>query len=375
MHLQANGDTIRSQRFGAPPPDAEYINDLHPTPNGGLLLGGAVLPQFYARQPSQGWLLQLDSLGQTQWEQRVVAAAVSGNKGADFFHAAPLATGDVLVGGVNFVPSSLLPNSATVDYLAAYRPQGAGAGPVWEVRYTGAGNGDQYQTLGPDGTLFRLGDRYADPQVPASNFGRLTRFANAGTPYAPAYCQRPPVALAGFARSPTGDTLRLVDFSTPGPRFAQLVRWRWHYPDGFYHDGPAPPPHRFAVPPGPGAALTLTVTNNLGCAATQVLYPFGLPTAAQQARARAGQAGVFPNPAEAGGGATLALAGLPPGTTATAQLLDGLGRALGPPQPLAAGPDGRATARLALAGRAPGLYAVRVRLPDGTAFAKKLLVQ
>lgn len=220
--------------------------------------------------------------------------------------------------------------------------------------------------MGTDGILTRVG-------AAAPNPGLLTRFANVGAPYVPAYCQRPPLANAGFALNPARDTLQLVDFSLGGPRFAQVVRWRWHYPDGSYYDGQFPPRHRFAALPGAGAAVTLTVTNNLGCSATQVLYPYGLPTASQQARDWATQASVCPNPAT--GGATLTLAGLPAGTAVAVQVLDGLGRAVGPGQAVAIGADGTGAARLALAGLPAGVYAVRVQVASAAAFVKKLVVQ
>lgn len=202
------------------------------------------------------------------------------------------------------------------------------------------------------------------------NPGLLTRFSNAGVPYVPAYCGTPPAANAGFTLTPARDTLRLADFSTAGPRYAQLVRWHWQLPGGRVLEGPAPLGQRVVPAPPAGAPVRLTVTNNLGCTAIQTLYPWGMPTATRPAAA-AGQLTLWPNPAS--GAATLMLVGAAGRPAATAQVLDGLGRVVRLAQ-LLAWAGATATAVLNVAGLAVGVYVVRVRVGDAT-LARRLLVQ
>ncbi len=379
QRFKANGDTIHLPEYFGNIAEKYEPLDVHATADGGYVVAGNVyptkyLPVFDCCPNPKGWLAKFDSLGVMQWEQRV-SGQTAPYYSATFGHVQVLANGHYLVTGGRGTLTLSDPNQG---YVAEYAPTGAGAAPVWE-QYIESGAARQQTALQANGTLTLAGERTIIRTVGGmgsqDQAGLLTRFAGLGAPYAPAalFCQQPPAANAGFALSPGRDTLRLVDFSTAGPRYAELTRWRWHYPDGAYYDGRTPPPHRFVAPlPAAGAPVTLTVTNNLGCSATQVLYPYGLPTATQQARAWAAQASVWPNPAP-GGAATLALAGLPPRARATVQLRDALGRAVGAPLTLAVGPDGTAAARLPLAGAAPGLYAVGVQVA-GTAFTKKLVV-
>ncbi|WP_210514768.1 hypothetical protein [Hymenobacter terricola] len=380
QRLKANGDTVRlANEFFGTISEQYYPADVQATADGGYVVVGRVypdnyLPVFNCCPNPRGFLAKFDSLGVMQWEQRLSGLNTQ-YPSASLNHVQVLTNGQYLVTGGRTRASLSDPNTS---YLASYAPNNTGAA-IWETYFATSVYGLQQQTaLQANGTL-AIGEQRLIPhtvggvtsQDPA---GLLTRFAGLGAPYAPAYCARPPTALAGFALSPGRDTLRLVDFSAPGPRFAQLVRWRWHFPDGTFYDGPAPPPHRFAALPGVGAAVTLTVTNNLGCSATLTLYPFGTPTAAQQARALAAQATVFPNPAP-GGQATLALAGLPPHAAVTVQLRDALGQAVGPALPVPIAADGTGAARLGLPGLPPGLYAVQVCLPAGATFTKKLVVR
>ncbi|MDO7850363.1 hypothetical protein [Hymenobacter convexus] len=379
QRLKANGDTIRlaNEYFGPISEQYEPL-DVPATPDGGFVVAGNVYPDRYlpvfncCPQP-RGFLAKFDSLGTVQWEQRL-SGQTTQYPAASLSRVQVLANGNYLVLGGRNRTTLGDPNRA---YLVEYAPNRTGAGAVWEVYFNVTGVFSP-TLLQPDGTLTlgaqRVISHTVNGQTSQDQAGLLTRFAGLGAPYPAAalLCQRPPVASAGFALSPARDTLRLVDLSTAGPRYATLERWRWHFPDGSFYEGRTPPPHRFAPVPAPGSPVTLTVTNNLGCSATQVLYPFGSPTAAQAGRALAARASVWPNPAP-GGQATLALAGLPPRAPASVQLLDARGRTLGPARALPVAADGTAALRLDLAGRAPGLYAVRVTA-GGVAFVKKLVV-
>ena len=120
----------------------------------------------------------------------------------------------------------------------------------------------------------------------------------------------------------------------------------------------------------PNTAYSLTVTATCGGGASGPSAP---PVAfrtllASRSAALAAAVGLFPNPAHAG--ATLTLpAGLNP-TGGTVALLDALGRTVGR-WPLA---PGSTRLEVPLAGRAAGVYALRLRLGDDTA-VKRLVVE
>lgn len=386
QRLRANGDTVRlaSEYFGNITEQYEPV-DVQATPDGGYVVAGNVypdkyLPVFNCCPNPRGYLAKFDSLGILQWEQRL-SGANSQYPSASLNRVQVLANGQYVVNGYRSRTTLGDPNQG---YLAAYLPSGTGAVPVWEVYFTGA---LQQTAIQPDGKL-TLADAVAVPHTAGGvtsqdQAGRLTRFAGLGSPWVPGYCQRPPVPNPGFALNAGRDTLRLVDFSAAGPRYATLERWRWHYPDGAFYEGRTPPPHGFAVVPGAGAAVTLTLTNSLGCSATQALYPWGRPTAAAQARGWAAGASLWPNPASGGSGAgaggrgaevTLALAGLPGGAAGRVQVRDALGRAVGPARALGIGRDGTAALRLPVAGWPAGLYLVHVQVAGGS-FVKKLVVE
>jgi hypothetical protein len=383
QRIRANGDTINLPEYFGHIYEWYEANDVQPTADGGFVIAGNIYPDKYVPvfnccPNSQGWLAKFDSLGTLQWEQRVLGRNLARSPQASFTHVQPLANGQYLVSGLR--SGNVLYTQD--DYLAAYAPTATGAAPVWEVYGPNAdanarGLFGQPTELQPNGSLTFAGQirlnasagGVSDTRYP----GVLTRFANAGAPLVLDYCRHPPVPNAGYVLTPARDTLTLVDFSTGGPRFALVERWRWHYPDGSFYEGRTPPPHRFATVPAAGSAVTLTVTNNLGCSATQMIYPFGLPTAAQQARAWAAGASVFPNPA-AGGQATLALAGLPPRAAVTAQVADALGRAIGPRYFGTISSDGTTALRLPIAGLGAGLYVVRIQV-GSTSFSKKLVIQ
>jgi hypothetical protein len=383
QRLRANGDTIRvaSEYFGNISEKYEP-QDVQATADGGYVVVGIVyinqyLPVFNSNPTANGFLAKFDSLGVPQWEQRL-AGLNPAYPDAVLRHVRVLANGHYLLTGGRNQPGAL--SNPNQGYLGAWAPTATSAAPVWEIPFET--RAAQLQTaLQADGTLTLAGMRQVAHTVggvtsSSDQAGLLTRFAGLGSPWVPAYCQRPPAPSAGFALNPAGDTLRLVDFSAAGPRYATLERWRWHYPDGTFYEGRTPPPHGFAAVPGAGAAVTLTVTNSLGCSATQALYPWGRPTAAAQARGWAAGAYLWPNPASSGDGAgvTLALAGLPGGAAGQVQVRDALGRAVGPARALGIGRDGTAALRLPVAGWPAGVYLVHVQVASG-GFVKKLVVE
>ena len=366
IRLTASGDTLGTRYFGTA---VQYDGwwDVRPSPHNGLLLTGII---GTGTTQDQGWIMQLDSLGQTQWQQRIPSAFGPATPNYFFLHGRPLQNGDVLVSGYRAPPGSV---TQTLDtYQAVYRPNATGgATAVWE-RITPVSANEPYTgslDLSAAGELTLTGNINAAPNSSLYQPLSHLRLQLTERPYVPNLCQTPPQAGFGFTAVPSGDSLRFVSLSSPGPRYAQLLRWRWDFGDGTRYDGPTPPPHRY--PPGTAAAtaVRLSVTNNLGCTSTTWVYPFALATAAQ----RTLQAGlsVFPNPAPAGA-VTVRLPGLRPQAAVAGELLNTLGqlvrRTSWPAAGLAQGVP------LELAGLAAGVYTLRLRPQEG-ALVKRLVVE
>ncbi|WP_210515114.1 PKD domain-containing protein [Hymenobacter terricola] len=367
LRITASGDTLRSRYYGGAT-DFETLRDLRPTPHGGLLLTTVKSIGAGPNVYTKAWLMQLDSLGQVQWQHLLGPATGASAPSYDLSHGRPLADGSVLVSG--YRNTGQYYTQQLTQYLALFRPAVGGvAQPVWE-RYTPSSGPDyepnRFLDLSPNGTL-TLAGTFSD--ATQNNTFELTRLSSVGLPYEPNLCQTPPVAAFGYAPTPTGDSLRFVSLSTPGPPYAQFVRWRWDFGDGTHSDGPAPPPHHYA--PGSGAAtgVRLTVTNNLGCTSTAVVYPFALATAAQ--RLLQDRLSAFPNPAGTGG-ATVQLPGLRAQGPVAGELLNPLGqvvrRVSWPASQLAQ------SVRIDLNGLATGVYTLRLRPQEG-ALVKRLVIQ
>ena len=366
IRLKANGDTLGTRYFGTPT-QYEQWEDVRPAPHNGLLLAGNV---GTGSTMVQGWLMQLDSLGQVAWQQRVPAAFTSTTPNCVFQHGRPLQGGEVLVSGYQLVPGD--PDQPQATYQAVFRPNASGgATAVWEritpISANEPSNGSL--DLSAAGEVTINGYTYSGPTQYDSH--SLLRLQLAERPYQPNLCQTPPQALLGFAPTPAADSLRFVSLSTPGPQYAQLLRWRWDFGDGTFFDGPTPPPHHF--PPGSPAAtaVRLTVTNNLGCASTALAFPLALATAPQ--RALQARLSLFPNPTgPAGPGPTVRLPGLRPQPPVPTELCNALGQSLWRGRwPVAALAQG---APLDLTGLPPGVYALRLRPQEG-ALVKRLVVQ
>ncbi len=380
QRIKANGDTIRF-------PDEYFGNiselweprEVKPTADGGYVIVGRVYPDKYVPVfnccPTnlQGFLAKFDSLGVQQWEQRLEGRNNPPQSPNNPFNRAIIDHVQVLANG-HYLLTGDRTNAAgntQVGYLAAYAPTATGAAPVWETYFDAGfyGRVGAQQVMAANGNFTLAGNDYST--FDGTTSGVLTRYANAGVPYVPDYCRRPPVPNGAAQLNAARDTLRLYGFGTGGPRFALVERWRWQLPGGVTYDGPFPPPTRVVPAPPPGTPVTLTLENNLGCAATQTLYPWGRPSAVQQARALADKAALFPNPAAQA--ATLRVPGLARGAGATAQVRDALGRAVGPAVALVW--DAQAgTAVLPVAGLAAGVYVVQVQAGN-LSFAKRLVVQ
>ena len=359
------GDTLRTRRFGIEG-DMDQAVRLAPTVDHGL----AVLTRYEPRLGSTGeqtHLVKLDSLWRVQWDVRVDAL------GSRYLTDLAVTTAGeyLLTGGL------LQANRRTVGVVARYAATGQALGTVTAGP---AANPDSYFSrlvYEPGDPLMAWGSTFV-PNVPGPGVAPTTqRFFSAGfggvaPPFVPAYCRYPPQPLVSASR-PQPDSLVLLELHTAGPRYAQAVAFRWELGDGTVVERATGGPvrHRYAagqVPP-PGTAVRLTVTNNLGCAGTVVVYPFGRPSATQAARALAGRVALFPNPAAET--ATLRLAAAPPGP-ATVRVLDALGRLVlaYATQPQA----GQLEQALDLRPLPPGVYTVQLSTAAGSC-TKRLVRQ
>ena len=377
QRIRANGDTINLPEYFGRIDERYEPREVLPTADGGYVVAGNVYPENYVPafnccSPPRGWVGKFDPQGRLQWQQRLGGRNPI-DSSARIARAVPLANGRYLLVGGRTSADFRQPYT---DYLATYAPTANGVAPVWEYDLPYVNNDyplGPSTALAPDGSLTFAGTRTAyDTVTRVTTYpGLLTRYANLGTPYVPDYCAIPPYANAAYQFNATGDTLRFYELSLGGPRYALVERWRWHLGDGTFYEGRIPPPHRYARPLPVGTPVTLTVTNNLGCSTTVTLYPWGLPTATQQALALVAATSLFPNPAATT--ATLTLGTLPAGPPATAQVLDALGRTVLPQQTLTLR-AGTATAVFDVASLSAGVYAVRV-VVGSTAFVKRLVVQ
>ncbi|UOQ95843.1 PKD domain-containing protein [Hymenobacter sp. 5317J-9] len=355
--LTASGDTLGSRYFGLPN-DYDQFTDVRPSANGGLLPCGVI--GLANGQQQQGWLLQLDSLNRVQWQQRTPVGSAVPN--FVFYRCLALAGGGALVQGSRLAPNRL--DVFTDLYMAAYQPNGAGGAAANWQRFTSPPTTDEPYG---DWDLSTRGELTVSGSIDFGHTLALMRLQLAERPYVPNLCQTPPQAALGFAPTAGGDSLRFFALTGAGPRYAQLVRWRWDFGDGSTFDGPPPPPHRYAA--GAGTAVRLTVTNNLGCMATAVAFPFALATAAQ--RALQASFSVFPTTAGAGGTATVQLPGLRPQPPIAASCAT--------PRASWCGTSSGRRRRwlgvpLGLSGLAPGVYSLRLLAREVT-LVKRLVVQ
>ena len=350
------GDTLRTFRFGQPGVH-ETGTHLRLTPDGGAAtIGFRYRPNSPPGiRPQEGQVFQLDSLFRPRWSQTLVRPQ-NGDWRYDLLQ--PLATGEVLCGGF-----SALPTAGTTGEAALTRYAATGA-LQWDYRqrYLTWGTGFNTMVNHPDGSALLTGVTSTGTTSSTSRvFGYATYLTNVGVPYVPDLCARPPAAY--FVAAAAGPAaVQVLESSTPGPRYGVLVAWRWAWGDGTFSDGRAPGPHAYAAPL-PGTALTLTVTNNLGCTASRTEYPFGPLSAAQQAQALAGRLMLYPNPTA--GAVAVELGGLAPQGPAALAMLNPLGQVLR----TATAPvrNGQVAATLDLGGLPAGLYLLRVTTREGTA--------
>ena len=373
IRIDLDGNIIRSTLFG-PINESTTWTDIKALPNGNVLLAGGYITDAYANPPLpvQGLLMQVDSTDQVVWRKYVNAAQPSGRYGTALHRLELVQGGDFVVQGWRYQSA---PGVNDKGYLARWHLPNTPGGqptPAWELQFPDARLTSVTQALWPDGSL-TVGTKLPTPPGADPNLyyhPQLRHYAGVGRPVpASALCTTPPYPNAAATLSAGGDSLRLLEVSQPGPRYAQNVAWRWQLPGGRVLTQRQPPAQRVVPTPPAGTPVTFTVTNNLGCAATQVLYPWGRPTATQAARELAAVATLHPNPAT--GRATLTLPQAPAGPVRVV-VLNALGQQVSQQTTHATG--GRLVLPLELSGWAAGVYAVRVTTRAGS-FAKRLVVE
>ncbi len=380
--ITAWGDTLPARRYTRlrGNDDPAFALDAALMPDGGLVLAGVTrpltVPTGTGNPRNSGYLLRLDSAGRVLAQQTITSPVPDRYSPAcELQGVSVLADGRVLAAG----PYLRLPNDRINSYDAAVLTfDGATLGILSQQMYPNAPAGFSTNRPlrvlpNPDGTLSLFGERRRAQAAPSLNLDSgigLLRLNGLPAPYQPPYCQTPPVAYFVAALGRRADTLRVLQASTGGPRYGQLVAWHWAWGDGTTNDSPAPGLHAYAAVPAPGTPVRLSVTNNLGCTATTVVYPWGAPSATQASRALAAALQVFPNPA--GATAQVRLAGLRPQPPVPAALLDALGRAVWRGSlPVQAG---TLTYTLDVSALAAGLYTLRL-LPREGPLARRLAVQ
>ena len=351
QRLDLDGNALRSRNLI---PATNFV-DLSEGPRGGLVLCG---------NNAQGAVVAMaDSLDQLQWQQTVFPTRVNTPTNAIFTFVRALAQpGRVLVAGQRPIPRPT-PTSNRDDYFAQWQaPAAPGGAPtaVWEQQFS-LGAGAYFNTLAPAGPgSLVAGGGYND--VPNRQYDLLTsRLNNLPALYEPPLCRTPPYASFGLVFDPATRLMRFYNLTAPGPPYAQLVRWRWDFGDGSPpYFGPFPPPHVYPAGAGPATPVRLTVTNNLGCTASEVQFPLATATAA--VRVLQANLGLFPNPAE-GGTATLTLPGLRPQPPVPGEVLNAVGQVV---LRLALAPAALAQGlALDLAALPPGVYALRLHPQEG----------
>ena len=369
VRLTPDGDTIRThtyrQAYGK-----SYGYGLTLDPQGGLLLTGKISPTFPPGSYQQGLLVQLDAQDREQWHHYAPAPRAHPT-GAAFYKAYALPTpGQYVVAGYS------IPTSGDEEgYMARFEHTPGGATTTaWETRFLKFGGlplPNQY-LLEANNTL-TVADAGDPVRFSTDSDMLLTRFAGLPTVYQPPLCATPPVPNAAAIIPPAApDSLHVLDIGSAGGQYAQLQRWRYEWGDGttterltfgwvrHHYPGGHPPA---------GTPVRVTLTNNLGCASTQDLYPWGgRPTATAAPTLGAG-ATLHPNPAT--GRAVLTLPAAPAGVVRVA-VRNALGQVVR--QYAGAANGDTFTQVLELAGLAAGVYAVQVRTPAGQ-FVKRLVVE
>ena len=378
MRLLPSGDTVQPTFFGARH-TFESLYGLAPTPDNGVIVAGSQREYRPSGQPrpSFAWVAKFDSLFRQQWRVRRPAGwSGSGvfEGGAVFEHVHVLQNGHYLAAGLDAV---LNPGSTT-DYhfegvYAEIAPP-AGTGPADTVGVivrewrTPRSFPRQLLPQPGDSTAYVRGRGRAN-ESGESYIAKLTGLV---PPLVLPLCARPPVlgqAPTWQAVAGQPDSLRFsldAAATRPGPRYGAVALVEWDFGDGSPVVEGWQVAHRFATPTP--VRVRVCVTNNLWCKTCAEVFPFGpgagvgLP---EDVAASAPAVSVFPNPSATGRFTVRVAEGAPAG--AAYAVLDATGRTV------ATGRLNEPQTALDLRAAPTGVYALRLRWPDGRALTRRLV--
>lgn len=360
-----NGSLLHSTYVGVPMA-LDAPGDLVVTPDGGYaLVGNRTLADTVdgRRAKTHGWFVKLDSLFQKQWEVTVPPEYFGYGSDCIFNHVQPLTNGHYLATGAQ---TRLPDNSNVQGFLAEIAP------PVQTNDTVGQVLGRWYDPAGwyfrglaaAGDTAYLWGTSRAAARTGGGTY--LTKWAGLGQPIAAPLCaQLPGLRLTWNLDGATGLFTAAVDTTLAGPPFAVISRVEWTI------GGPAPARylggqvrHTFAGPQPRGTPIRVQLWNNLYCTRDTTLYPFGLPTGV--AEPAAPRISVFPNPS-ADGRFTVRWAA-PEAAPTTLLVTDAVGRTL-----VSQAAPGGTEVTLELGAQPAGVYALRLRWPDGRQLTRHLV--
>ena len=350
--ISPQGDSITDVYVGDSAAN-DIGNRLLVTTDGGLLVAGrqSILPRS---TPRRGIVRKLDANWQEEWRYSFAPPTGNYESGGEYYDVHELQNGNLLLMGIGSprydcrLDEVAAPGTNVWSWTAP-----AGAGGIVPEAF------DLYYDAP---TTSWLASGWGTDRMPVPGGRRDLWLASLGSLPPPAtidYCAIPPgPPVASFQAVGSPATLRftLDRAATPaGPLYAEISRVTWDFGDGSPLDTGFVVTHTYASPAS--VRVRCTVTNNLFCTSTADLWPLGVDEDAVLADA----VSVWPNPSTTGAFTLRAPAG------ATYTVVDATGRAV------AAGTATGPETALDLRAHATGVYALRLRWPDGRSLTRRLV--
>ncbi len=361
LKITPTGDTVRAAYVGDNH-TYEIASRLIATADGGLALVG-LQASAPGSQPRRGILFKLDSAWNEQWRYSYAPAMGRFEEGGDLHEVKELANGHFLVSGLERIRGIVAEIAAPGTALWTWEPpQSPGA--------TGWPKIDQFIT--DDGRWRGYGYGASAPGHTRSDIwlGELTNLPPPAP--APDPCATPPgPPAASFQPAGGPATLRFaldVAATPAGPRYADISRVTWDFGDGSAPDTGRTVLHTFAAPTP--VRVRCTITNNRFCHRSADLFPFGpLPGVGLPEAAPLPAVHLWPNPSATGRFEVRLADGdaAQPSARPAYLVLDATGRTL-----LAGTLRGPAPT-LDLRHHPAGVYALRLRWPDGRTLSRRIV--
>ena len=343
--LSPAGDSLTSVWLDTPGYH-DYPLQLLPTLDGGLLVIGYQEQTFQSVSP-RGFCIKLDSAWHEQWRHIVPVGR--------FRQVQELANGHFLLSGTTLPPYSMI-ELAPPTYAT---PADTIPTVAWELTRLPVSGETMF--VEPGGRVRLMG--ITSGTVPGDADLGIQLFTGLqSSPVSVDMCARPPQ----LTQPPTfgalmGNTLTFTLDSAAtlaGPRYGEVSLVEGDFGDGSPPDTGYVVSHAFASPAP--VRVRCRVVNNLWCATTADLFPFGPVGVPEEVTAAVS---VFPNPSATGAYTVRTSAG------ATYTVLDATGRAVATGR--LTGPE----AELDLRAQSTGVYALRLSWPDGRSLTRRLIRQ